>query len=405
MPNTSKNIKLPKMPYGEGSMSIRPDGTIMYRKRIGNPKKEKTVYGNTPKECMQKMKHEEEILRKSSIDTNKVTLFEEMNNWLITSKKPVLKPQSYKRLESVIKNQIGKSDISYTRYQTITSEEIQKVINDLNDKEYSHSVIKKAYDCLNEFYRYVSARDKIDNPMLLVVMPTVDNVKAETKTIDFFEQEDIEKFINECGATYNTGTYKYRYGYALAANIYMGMRIGELLALQWKDIDFGKRTVYVCKTLIEENNPEYDPNNPELMKDKSIKKIRYVIQNSTKKSKNRYVPINTKAMELLKKHRSISEFTEDEDFVICTKNRKTNTIKNISDTVKAIEKASGTKVQASGTHILRHTCASLYFRAGVPIETICQILGNTREVCEKTYVHFIEEQLQDAASKINIIEV
>ena len=39
MKNTNnQQIKLPKLPYGEGSMSIRPDGTIMYRKRIGNPK-------------------------------------------------------------------------------------------------------------------------------------------------------------------------------------------------------------------------------------------------------------------------------------------------------------------------------------------------------------------------------
>ena len=405
MSNEKKNIKLPKMPYGEGSMSLRPDGRIMYRKRIGEPKKEKTVYGDTPKECIQKMKEEEAKANKNIVDVSKITLFEEMNKWLVTVKKPVLKSQSYKRLESVIKNQIGKSDIAHIRYQTLTSDEIQAVINKLNEDNYSHSVIKKTYDCLNEFYRYISAKDKIDNPMLLVVMPTTNNIKAETKTVEFFEQDDIEKFINECGATYNTGTYKYRYGYALAANIYMGMRIGELLALQWKDIDFEKRTVYVCKTLIEENNPEYDQSNPELMKDKKIRKVRYVIQNSTKKSKNRYVPINTKAMELLKKHKSMSEFTDDEDFVICTRNRKTNTIKNISDTIKAIEIASETKVQSPGTHILRHTCASLYFRAGVPIETICQILGNTREVCEKTYVHFIEEQLKDAASKITIVEV
>ncbi len=31
------------------------------------------------------------------------------------------------------------------------------------------------------------------------------------------------------------------------------------------------------------------------------------------------------------------------------------------------------------------------------------MLGNSREVCEKTYVYFIEEQLKDAASKIDII--
>lgn len=141
------------------------------------------------------------------------------------------------------------------------------------------------------------------------------------------------------------------------------------------------------------------------MKRKGIRKVRFSIQNSTKKSKNRYVPINSKAKKLLLLHKSISEYTEPQDYVISTKNRKTTTIKNVSDTIKSIEIAAGTKVQSYGTHILRHTCASLYFRNGVPIETICAILGNTREVCEKTYVHFIEEQLKEAASKIDIIEI
>ena len=399
--------KLPKLPYGQGSFSYHNE-LIAYRKRIkfdDGSYETKTIYGKSPQDCMEKMRKYEVSAKKQVFDISNKVLLDAMNDWLESVKKPTLKSQSYTRLKSVVKNQIGNSDIAHFQYKTISSDEIQSVINKLNEDNYSHSVIKKTYDCLNDFYRYMSAKDKIDNPMLLVVMPTTNNIKAETKTVEFFEQEDIEKFINECGATYNTGTYKYRYGYALAANIYMGMRIGELLALQWKDIDFEKRTIYICKTLIEENNPEYDPNNKELMKDKKIRKVRYVIQNSTKKSKNRYVPINTKAMELLKKHKNISEFTDDNDFVICTRNRKTNTIKNISDTIKAIEIASETKVQSSGTHILRHTCASLYFRAGVPIETICQILGNTREVCEKTYVHFIEEQLKEAASKIDIIEI
>lgn len=403
--NNKKNIKLPKMPYGEGSMSIRTDGTIMYRKRIGEPKRQHTVYGKTPKECMDKMKEEENKNRNNSSCNSQTVLFEEMNKWLITIKKDRLKPQSFHRLESVIKNQIKESSIGWLRYQSITSHEIQEVINNLNAKEYSHSTIKKTYDCLNDFYRYVSVKDKIDNPMLLVTMPTVSNIKKETKKIEFFEQEDIEKFIRECSVRYNTGNLKYKYGYALASNIYLGMRAGELLALQWKDIDFINNTIYISKTLIEISNPEYDKNNPELMKQKNIKKVKFVVQNSTKKSKNRYVPINSKAKSLLLLHKMNSNFTEPNDYVISTSNRKTSTIKNLSDTIKTIEQNAETKTQSSGTHVLRHTCASLYFRKNVPIETICAILGNTREVCEKTYIHFIEEQLKEAASKIDVIEI
>lgn len=404
MANNS-TIKLPKLPYGEGSMSIRPDGTIMYRKRIGNPKHEHAVYGKTAKECMDKMREAEKESIKLCKQSDTQILYDEMLNWLQTTKKPTLKPQSYKRLESVIRNQIKESNIAYLRYKSITSKEIQGVIDKLNNDNYSHSTIKKTYDTLSNFYSHVSVRDKFDNPMLLVSMLTQDNVNAETKQMEFFEQDDIDKFIAECSARYNTGNLKYKYGYILAANIYLGMRAGELLALQWKDIDFENKTIYVCKTLIEAENPKYDKDNVKLMKEKGIKRTLFTIQNSTKKSKNRYVPINNKAKELLLLHKVNSEFIEPNDYVISTRNRKTTSIKNLSDTIKSIQKNAETKVQSSNTHILRHTCASLYFRKGVPTITIAQILGHSKEVCEKTYIHFIEEQLKEAASKIDVIEI
>ena len=66
-----------------------------------------------------------------------------------------------------------------------------------------------------------------------------------------------------------------------------------------------------------------------------------------------------------------------------------------------MQKNAETKVQGASTHTLRHTCASLLFKAGVPIEMICKILGNSREVCEKTYVHFAEEQMKNVANSMN----
>lgn len=401
--------KIPKLPYGEGTITIHNDELLVYKKVIkfsDGTKIRKSIYAKTPKECMQKMRElETQLQQEHETPRSKELLCDAIDKWLENVKKPILKPQSYRRLQSTINNQIKKSKIGHLRYQTIISEEIQNIINDLNENNLSRSTIKKTYDCLNDFFRYVSMRDKIDNPMLLVVMPTISNIKAETKTIEFFEQDDIDKFIEECGARYKTGNLKYKYGYAIAANIYLGMRAGELLALQWKDIDWERNTIYVCKTLIEENNPAYDENNPQLMKEKGISKIRFTVQSSTKRSRNRYVPINSKAKNLLQLHKNNCQFAESNDYIISTSNRRTTTIKNLSDTIKAIEIAAETNTQASGTHILRHTCASLYFRKGVPIETICQILGNTREVCEKTYLHFVEEQLKEAASKIDIIEI
>lgn len=378
---------LPKLPHGEGTFHVYDDTLISFQKTLTMPngkKIRKTVYAETPKKCMDKMKEVEKGLQSANKATYKITLKDGMTTWLETVHKPTIKVQSYQRLRTIISKQISESDIGNMRYQSITNVEIQKLINNLNEENYSYSTIKKVYDTLNMFFRYSSAKEHFDNPMSLVVMPRMSNVTAEVKEVEWFERDDIDKFVSACGTTFANGTLKFKYGYILAANIYLGLRGGELLALQWKDIDFDKGTVYVCKTLIEyrEDGKTY-----------------YKIQQSTKRDKNRYVPINDKARELLQKHREHSQFTDPEDLVISTSGRKNNSLKHLSDMIGRIEEEGDTIIRTHNTHLLRHTCASLYFRAGVPIEIICKILGNSREVCEKTYVHFVEEQLQNAATQ------
>lgn len=401
--------ELPKLPFGEGSYCYKENGRVFFRKPLKLENGDKImlrVTGDNVRDCNLKMHHLEIETMLGIKRKNEMVMIDEIYNWFKNVKKPALKIQSYERLEQTIRLQIEPAPFSHYKVHMITTEDVQAYINYLNEvKRYSKSSIKKTYDCLNDFFRYISAKEDIKNPMLLVVMPIDANIKVETKEIKFFDSEDIKLFVQEAGARYNTGTLKYRAGYALAANIYMGLRGGELLALKWGDVDFKNKTVYICKTLIEKKNPLYDEKNPELMKKKDIHKICFEVQNSTKKSKNRYVPMNSKAEALLRLHYENSEFHDPEDFVINTRNRKSNTIKNISNTIKAIASEAETKERQCGSHVLRHTCASLYFRNGVPIETICQILGNSREVCEKTYVHFMEEQLKAAASKICAIEL
>ena len=217
--------------------------------------------------------------------------------------------------------------------------------------------------------------------------------------MSFFTLEDIERFVAYIDTRYKNGKLKYPTGYALAANIFLGLRIGELLALQWKDIDFEKKTISVSKTLIEIDNPEYDANNVEEMKKKEIKKVLFTIQSSTKTKHNRQVPMNSNALLYLRSHLENSVYTEPDDLVITTRNRKTSTPKNISDTLKCIVKGAELSTQNYNTHILRHTCASLYFKSNVDLLTISNILGNSPEVLAETYVHFQDEQLKEAACK------
>lgn len=400
---TKKSPTIPKLPRGLGSMCLTKNNTIEYKKCIhlkDGTQKRLTVHGNTPSECIQKMSEREQDMRNNSPQPpQKQTLYDAMILWLESTKKYELKPQAYRRELGTIRNQIGSSKLAHFRYQSITPEEITQLLNELNDKGYSYSVIKKTHDSLSAFYRHMSARYKFDNPMLFVSCIKKEYVNKPVKEMSFFTLEDIERFVAYIDTRYKTGKLKYPTGYALAANIFLGLRIGELLALQWKDIDFEKKTISVSKTLIEIDNPEYDANNVEEMKKKEIKKVLFTIQSSTKTKHNRQVPMNSNALLYLRSHLENSVYTEPDDFVITTRNRKTSTPKNISDTLKCIVKGAELSTQNYNTHILRHTCASLYFKSNVDLLTISNILGNSPEVLAETYVHFQDEQLKEAACK------
>ena len=66
--------------------------------------------------------------------------------------------------------------------------------------------------------------------------------KAREKKIECFsieEQRRIEGYIlnSKCGKLYG-----------VIICLYTGLRIGELLALEWSDIDFKKEELHICKT-------------------------------------------------------------------------------------------------------------------------------------------------------------
>lgn len=152
-----KKRTISPLPRGMGSMVFTKDGTIEYKRVLtlkNGEKTRRTVHGNTQLECMKKMEELEKELNTNNKPKNKQTLVEAMYEWMELKKRPILKEQAYKREIGTIKNQIGRSRIGHYRYQTIKPEEIQAVLNDLNNKEYSYSVIKKTYDSLNAFYRW-----------------------------------------------------------------------------------------------------------------------------------------------------------------------------------------------------------------------------------------------------------
>ena len=167
--SAAKNITLPKLPHGEGTMSYDEKGNIVYKKWIqlsDGRKYRKTIKASTLPECFRlMMKEEETASQMKPIEYNAPKFEQEIMYWLNNIKKSTLKVQSWQRLESTIRNIIIPSPIGNKRINAITSKDIQSFINSMNTGDYSYSSIKKIYDYLNEFFRYLSLRDGTKNPI------------------------------------------------------------------------------------------------------------------------------------------------------------------------------------------------------------------------------------------------
>lgn len=120
----------------------------------------------------------------------------------------------------------------------ITSEDIQNVLERLlTDKKYS--TVNEYYMRLCVLMRYAMKHEYITtNPCNKVDLKKDPNLHKEEMV--FWSEEQFTKFINNVDSTI--------FHLLFSNQFYMGTRIGEALALQWKDLDFENNTITINKT-------------------------------------------------------------------------------------------------------------------------------------------------------------
>lgn len=312
-------------------------------------------------------------------DATKSYLEDFLDGYLFNVKKNVLKPSSFDRdvrTGNLIKKYIG----NYTLEQLTTPFIQSELINKLKDDEYSYSTIHKVYVLLNECLQYAVDTDKLNkNPCKLVKQPP--RKMFDTKEIRWLSEEEIQTFKEQAVSTYKNGKTRYIYGLPVTLIIYTGLRCGELAALKWSDIDFENKTISIRKNIVTAYDYE-DINN---------KKARIQLQESTKTSKGRKIPLIKNAENILNDIKSQYDEINPDGFVI-NNSDKMVTVSTLSDSYTNI--ANGAEIENPlGIHTLRHTFASLLIKKGVDIKIVSEILGHKDvSFTYNIYVHILEEQ-------------
>lgn len=149
-----------------------------------------------------------------------------------------------------------------------------------------------------------------------------------------------------------------------------GLRIGEICALKWENINLERKTIHVKQTL-------------QRVYDKEAHKSKVLIDVPKTEKSIRTIPISSKLYEILK---DIKYNGNDENFLLTGDKKKYIEPRNYQKYYKNLLKQC--RIKSYKFHILRHTFASKCVEVGMDVKSLSEILGHASvEITLNKYVH------------------
>lgn len=322
-----------------------------------------------------KIRLEHELRDSSYTEPSKITVRKFLEQWFDMHKKGLQYKtiQGYEYNIGYINNTLGDMYL-----QRLTAGDIEKMLKSLSTskgEKLSGKYLQEIYSTLNLALKHAVKLK------LLSVSPcaAVSRPKSVKFQASFILPEDVKKYLDLFSDAW---IYP-----AVVLALFCGLRRGELLALQWNDIDFRNNQLKVYKAVIDVGNKRF--------------------QKSTKTEKARTVDIPPTAITILRQHRK----KQLEYKLLLNDYHDSNFIVTEDDgTLPApayVSRFFMRRVISSGLpyvrfHDLRHTAASLMLLEGANLETVSSILGHSSiTITADIYAHVIDKSKKDAANSLD----
>lgn len=319
-------------------------------------------------ECRQWIADASYISKHSDIENASDILVDTWYEYWIGIKKQTVRPNTVRnyseRYERNIKGIIGKKLLS-----EVKPIHCQKIFSDMAEQGYKTTTIYQTRITLYNMLEFAKENDVIlSNPCKKSVKSDMGKPSEKKVALTIDEQR---KFLMAA-----TGqSYENQYKFMLQT----GLRTGELVGLKWSDIDFGKRTVTISRTM------EY-----------RYKVGEWRVGPPKSKSGYRTIPLTDEAIRILKdqkeknsKIKVINIEWRDQVFL----SRKGEPVKNSTYDTALFKICDKAEIRKFCMHILRHTFATRCIEGGMIPKTLQKILGHSNiGITMNLYVDATEEE-------------
>jgi Site-specific recombinase XerD len=390
--NMAENRKK-RLPPG---ITQRKDGR--YQARYTFNGKRYTIYGKDLKEVQKKLRDVKyEMDHGIFAKPSKVTVDSWFEVWKEEYAANSMRENTLAHVESMYRYHI-KPEIGHMKMQDVRTEHIQMLLNKMKRQEYSSDFMKRVRNVVSQMFKQAYRNDMVmRNPVENAVTPS-GKAKKGHRVLTEQEQAVFLEYATES-----------EYELIFILGFSTGMRIGEIQALQWNNIDFKKREISIEGTLVKVDGKEY------------------VKGPAKTKSSIRTVPMLPDVAGKLKEYRKEQlkyrmilgpewqPVKGLEDLLFCTaigrplsRSVLYNAIDRIIERInhdermKAREECREPAVfEHFSSHTMRHTFATRALENGIPPKVVQELLGHsTIKTTMDIYTHVLPKTKNEEIQKI-----
>lgn len=371
MPKRGENIHKRKDGRWEGryKKGRNEDGSIKYG----------SIYGKTYREVKEKLYLAKQKTQEVPItSSSKYTLEQIINLWMKTNsvkfKGATISKYNFLINKHIVPN-IGSVEVSHLTTLMLNSFIEQKLHTGRSDGKggLSPNYVRTIILIITSALQFASNESMCIPPRISVYIPA--STKKKISILSINDQKKLEQLLLAKIDPIKAG---------ILISLHTGLRIGEVCALTWDDLDFSEMVIHVRSTVARVRSDNENSN------------TMLIIDTPKTKASLRDIPMSSMLFSILKdiKEKSNSKYviSEKESF-LSPRTYEYRYHKLLDDC----------GIGSINYHALRHTFATRCIEVGVDIKSLSEILGHSNvSITLNTYVHPSMNEKRSQLEKLSL---